>query len=143
MSTQRNNQLALTCFTDFQAGAGYAALFDIDSNADNEPDIASSARYGAVPQFHETAFPSGASAPLHIKDFRAVFINGVYAGCTGSGCSLVYTPGSGSGVINLPNGNAPIDQMTGWLLPNSTLPASLLENGVLGSLGPFQVRLSR
>ena len=132
-----------TCFADFQTGAGYAPLFDLDANNDNEPDIATSARYGAVPQFHETAFPSGASSPLHVKNFRAVFINGVYADCNGTGCSIVHTPGSGSGVISLPNGSAPVDQVTGWLLPDDTLPSSLLENGVLGSLGSFQVRLSR
>lgn len=132
-----------TCLTDFQAGGATTPLFDIDGDGDNEPDIVFSARYGAVPQFHETSFPSGNSAPLHIQNFRAVFINGLYAGCNGSGCSTIYTPGSGSGTITLPNGSAPVDQVTGWLLPDSTLPASLLENGVLGSLGAFQVRLSR
>ena len=135
-------QLA-TCFADFQAGSGYAALFDIDANGDNEPDIVFSARYGAVPQFHETSFPSGNSQPLHVKDFRAVYLNGIYADCNGTGCSIIHTPGSASGTINLPNGNAPVDQVTGWLLPNETLPPELLENGVLGSLGAFQVRLSR
>lgn len=131
------------CFADFVAGVSYPSLFDIDVNGDNEPDITSSARYGAVPQFHESSFPTGNSAPLHIKNFRGVFINGVYAGCNGSGCSTVYTPGSGSGVISLPNGNAPVDQITGWLLPEGTLPPNLLENGVSGALGAFQVRLSR
>ncbi len=132
-----------TCLTDFQTSSTFAPLFDLDANGDNEPDIVFSARYGAVPQFHETVFPSGNSAPLHVKNFRAVFINGIYADCNGSGCGIIYTPGSGSGVISLPNGSAPVDQVTGWLLPNETLPSSLLENGVLGSLGAFQVRLSR
>jgi len=132
-----------TCFTDFQLGIGYAALFDIDTNGDNEPDIVFSARYGAVPQFHETAFPTGNSAPLHIKDFRAVFVNGIYAGCNGTSCSIIHTPGSGGATITLPNGSAPIDQVTGWLLPDGTLPPELLENGVAGSLGAFQIRLSR
>lgn len=132
-----------TCFTDFQAGVGYIPLFDIDANGDNEPDIVESARYGAVPQFWETSFPSGNSGWLRIQDFRAIFINGLYFGCTGSSCSTTYTPGSGSGTINVPNGSAPLDQVSAYLLPDATLPASLVENGVGNSLGAFQIRLSR
>ena len=132
-----------TCFTDFQAGFGYVPLFDIDANGDNEPDIVGSARYGAVPQFWETGFPSGNSGLMHIRNFRAVFINGLYFGCNGNSCTTSYTPGSASGTLNLPNGSSPLDQVAGWLLPNSTLPPELLENGVLGSLGAFQVRLAR
>ncbi|GJM36866.1 MAG: hypothetical protein DHS20C19_02330 [Acidimicrobiales bacterium] len=132
-----------TCFADFQAGVGFVPLFDIDANGDNEPDITGSARYGAVPQFWESSFPSGNSGNLHIQSFRAVFLNGMFFGCNGSGCSTVYTPGSASGTLTLPNGSSPLDQVSGYLLPNSTLPPELLENGVLGSLGAFQIRLSR
>lgn len=132
-----------TCFVDYQAGFGFAVLFDRDANSDNEHDIASAARFGAVPQFWETTFPSGGSNPLHIKSFRAVYINGLDFGCTGTSCSVSHTPGSASGTLNLPNGSSPLDQVSAYLLPNSTLPPDLLINGVNGALGAFQIRLSR
>lgn len=132
-----------TCFADYQAGSGYVPLFDIDADGDNNPDIVESARYGAVPQFWETAFPGGNSGNLHIKSFRAVFLNGLYMGCNGNSCSTVYTPGNAGGTINAPNGSSPLDQITGYLLPDETLPPVLLENGIGNSLGAFQIRLSR
>lgn len=132
-----------TCFTDFQAGVGFAPLFDIDADGDNEPDITGSARYGAVPQFWESSFPNGNSGYMHIQRFRAIFINGLYFGCNGSGCATTYTPGNQAGTLTVPNGSSPLDQISGWLLPNSTLPPELIENGVLGSLGAFQIRLAR
>jgi Putative Flp pilus-assembly TadE/G-like len=131
------------CFADYQSGVGFAALFDIDTNDDDIPDIVGSSRYGAVPQFYETSFPSGGSSNLHVSGFRAVYLNGLYFGCNGTSCAISYTPGSVSGVLNLPNGGSPLDQVSGYLLPNSTLPPELVENGVGGSLGAFQVRLSR
>lgn len=131
------------CFTDFQAGTGYAPLFDADADGDGSADILASPRFGAVPQFHESAFPSGNSGDLHIARFRGVFINTLSFGCNGNSCAIVYTPGSQSGTLVLPNGSSPLSQMSAWLVPDAAFPPQVLENGVNGNLGVFQVRLSR
>ena len=130
------------CLTTYAAGSGFADLFDIDADNNGVYDIVGSPRFGVVPQFFELTFPEGASAALHLAGFRAVFINGLYFGCTGQSCSTVITPGSVTGTVSIPNGSSPLDQITGYLLPSEAVPDVLLANGVNGSLGPYQVRLS-
>ncbi len=129
-----------TCLTDY--AAGYVDLFDLDTDGDDVFDIVGSPRYRVVPQFVEQGFPSGGSGNLHISGFRAVFVNGLYFGCDGTDCSLVVTPGATTGQVTLPNGSSPLDQITGYLLPNAALPDDLIENGVNGELAAYAVRLS-
>lgn len=131
-----------TCLTAYAAGSGYIELFDIDANNDGAFDITTSARYGIVPQFLETTFPSG-NGFLTIGGFRAVFISGLYFKCNGVGCVVIHTPGSMAGPVSIPNGSSPLDQVTAYLLPTNALPDELIEHGINGELGLFQMNLSR
>lgn len=130
------------CLRDYAAGGGYATLFDLDEDGDEMPDIATSPRYGVVPQFMETSFPSGNSGWLRIGDFEAVFINQLYFGCNGTSCQTVLEPGTTASTVTVPNGSQPLDQLAGHLIPTAALPSTLVANGPDGSLGPFAVRLS-
>jgi hypothetical protein len=132
-----------TCLTAYAAGpSGFWPLFDIDANSDGAFDITTSARYGIVPQFIESAFPSG-TGWLTIGGFRAVFISGMHFKCNGVSCDLVHTPGSMAGPIAIPNGASPLDQVTAFLLPTIALPDELIEHGINGELGLFEMNLSR
>jgi hypothetical protein len=121
-----------TCLTDYDAGSGYDPLFDYDADFSGEPDLISSVRFSIVPQFVETTFPNG-NGNLHIREFRRVYVNDLYFGCDGSGaCSAIVRPGESTSTVSLPNGNSGgLDQVTGHLLPNSSLPEELqvTENG--------------
>lgn len=138
--TARTAQLT-TCLGDWRTAGPRGVLFDLDADADDVPDILGSARFGFAPQFVETGFPSG-NGYLRVKSHRGVFIQGMWFGCTGNGCATEYHPGEGTTQITIPNGK-PLDQITGFLLPNGTLPESIIANGAGGSLGPYSVSLSR
>jgi hypothetical protein len=134
-----------TCLLDFDAGT-YVELFDVDAYpADGIPDITLSPRFAIVPQFHEVAFPSGNSGNLTIKGYRAVFVQGLYFGCNGSSCPTVVTPGADptGSTISIPNGSSPLDQVSGFLLPYLSIDDNLIETGVGGNLGAYQIHLSK
>ena len=133
------------CLTDYAAGSGYVVLLGLDANGDDIPDITLSPRFAVVPQFHELGFPGGNSGTLTIAGYRAVFVQGLYFDCNGGGCNTIVTPGSTSSgqTISIPNGSSPLDQVSGFLLPYFSIDTSLIENGVGGNLGAFQLRLSK
>jgi len=130
------------CLLDYEAGAGaYETLFDHDADDDGDPDIVNSPRFAIVPQFIETGFPNGNSGSMRIAGYRAVFVQGLYFGCSGGGCSTIHTPGSATGSLNLPGGSSPLAQITSFLLPGGAAASDLLENGIDGELGAYQLRL--
>ena len=131
-----------TCLTAYATGgSSFATLFDHDGNGDGEPDIVGSPRFAIVPQFIETGFPSGNSAFMRIAQYRGVFLQVLWFGCNGTTCSVTHTPGSASGSLSLPNGGSPLAQISAYLLQGGALPSDLIDNGISGELGAYQLRL--
>lgn len=130
------------CLLDYEAGPGpYGVLFDYDTDGNGDPDIVDSPRFAIVPQFIETGFPNGNSGSMRIAGYRAVFVQGLYFGCSGNSCSTVHTPGSATGSLTLPGGSSPLAQITSFLLPAGSTDADLTDNGIGGELGAYQLRL--
>ena len=132
-----------TCLAEYAANpTTWARLFDLDADGDKEYDITDSPRYGIVPQFIETSFPSGASGYMRIAYFRGVFVFGLYFDCDGTSCSTIVRPGESTGPVSLPNGASPLSQVSSYYLPPSALPENLVENG-LDNEDPWVITLSR
>lgn len=125
------------CFPATCAGPLFAAT------GTNAGEIAQNPRFGVVPQFHEMGFPAGGSGYLHIDQFRGVFIQASYFGCNGTTCSIVHRPGDvSSAPLRMPNGNKPLEQITGFLLPVGAVPDEFIGNGVGGNLGALRIALA-
>jgi hypothetical protein len=138
---QRTANMA-TCLDQWRSTGPRGVLFDLDADGDDMPDIASSARFGYTPQFLERDFPNG-NGFLRIRKLRAVFLQGMWFGCTGNGrCDAIYHPGEGTATVTIGNGKA-LDQITAFLVPDAALPDVVLENGPGGALGPYSVELTR
>lgn len=138
---QRTAQVS-TCMEAYIASGTTEPLFDLDADGDGDLDIFSTSRFGIVPQFQESSFPSG-NGYLRLSGFRAVYIHGLYFGCSGGGtCSHVLHPGEGDSGITVPNGSSPLDQVTAILLPEHAVGPDLLSGGQTG-MGPYQTSLSR
>lgn len=111
-----------TCLNDYQqaiaSGANHVPLFTVDANGDGELDIIANPRFIVVPQLHETELPRGRKV-VRVAGFRAVWMQGLYFP---SGPRLVVTePGDPTDRVIVPNGGSPLGQVTGWLLPDTTL----------------------
>ena len=134
-----------TCLSDYASGTGFVVLFGYDANGDDIPDITLSPRFAVVPQFNENNLGNGNSKVLTIREYRAVFLQALYFGCNGRGCSIIVTPDPSldGQTISVSNGNSPLDQVTAHLLPYSSIDDSLVENGIDGNLGSYQLRLSK
>ena len=57
-----------------------------------EDDIADAIRFGFVPEMWEDDFGTPGT-PYHIEDFRPVYLDSTYYGCTANSCDIVHTPG--------------------------------------------------
>ena len=131
------------CLSQYQSSGSTGVLFDLDADGDVVPDILDAVRLAPVPQFEESSLPNGTSATMRIKEFRTVWIQGLWFGCNANSCSAVHEPGEGTAELNVGGGANTLDQMSSFLLPNSALPTDVHTNGANGKLGPYRVTLSR
>ena len=113
-------------------------------------DIFDTPRFGLIPQFHATAWPTGTSEPRTIRNLAPIFIQGLYYGCTGATCDLVFIPGDGSGDLCIPQGAgcknlaaSQVSQVSAIMLPADSLDMDELYYGPSGLLGPFEPQLSK
>lgn len=109
---------------DYVDGSGdtvnnYVPLFTNDSNVDGVQDIETNPRFAIVPQTAEETLPRGRKV-VTIAGFKAVWVQGLYFP---AGTTVIIEPGEPSSSVEIPNGGSPLDQVTGWLLPNSTVEA--------------------
>ncbi len=113
-----------TCLTDYvtgtAAGSVYEPLFTEDGDGNGKLDIDDNPRFAIVPQTIETTLPRGRKV-VRVSGFRAVWVQGLYFP-TGGGATIVEA-GESSPEVHVPNGGSPLDQVTGWLLPNNTVPS--------------------
>ena len=89
-------------------GAHTISLFD--------QALTKSARFAAVPILN--ADPSGGAGNYLITDFRPVYIETTYMGCTGFSCSVVHSPGEDDDATppaSCPNPLTAADTSCGWL----------------------------
>jgi len=121
------------CFSDYQAAGDNAPVFTARTHPFGQTvpidlyDIQLSPRFAYVPQFVQSTPPNGSSGNLNIAAFRAVFMEDVYAGCNGGGCSVDFSPGPwNTGSLGSSNQNA--GAMTAWVFPPTMLPTGLQGN---------------
>jgi len=121
------------CFTDYENGAYTGVVFGARTHPFGKTvpidlyDIQLSPRFAYVPQFFQATPPNGSSSNYNIEAFRAVYMEDLYAGCTGGGCSVDFSPGPwNTGSIGSSNQNA--SAMTAWVFPPSMLPVGLQGN---------------
>jgi hypothetical protein len=125
------------CFSDYNTGAYTTAMFTADTvnPGDGIYDIQLSPRFAFIPEFHDTSWPSGSSASLSIKKFRAAYIQTVFFKCSSGSCDIVFNPGETDGV---PSGggasNKTAESLSAMLFKDSMLPASIVTSGPGGSL---------
>lgn len=123
------------CFDEYLNGT-YSGVLFLDNDVTS---IADSPRFSYVPQFWEDAWPSGNSAPRHIKAFKATWIQATWwkKGNTVS----VFHPGEG-GSFNQ-GGNWQLRQLSGIVIPDDTLPMSLRGSTSGSGVNPFEAQLYR
>mgnify|MGYP001825401571 FL=1 len=140
-----NDQL-VDCLEEYAAdplGLGFGLLFDLDSDGDRVWDIADSPRFGYVPRMQESSFPAGTSGWLTIDGFQVVYIQSLFFGCTGTGCSDIVYPGidDADNSINVGGGASVLDQVSSLVLPAGSLPIELeFESALLDFTNPELVR---
>jgi hypothetical protein len=123
------------CLQDYQVGAaGYVQMFNAT--------MSGSPRFAYVPQFWESDWPPGNSEARHIRQFRAVFLDGIWLG-QGSN-QQAFRPGDPSGNFS-GGGNPQLRQVTGFLIPDNALPSVLRGDPPpwASGLNPYQVSLYR
>lgn len=117
------------CFDQWNTGS-YTVLFT--------EDIQMSPRFSYTPQFWESTLGSGGSSWPHVKQFRAVFIQGTFwkkgnkwsVHHPGEGCD---TSGGGSCASN-----ESLQQISGFVIPDLALPLDLRGNPPpYGNINPF------
>ena len=120
------------CFAEYEAGDYEGVVFGSDTDPfgrevpKNLFDIQLSPRFAYVPQFAQEIPPEGTSSNLNIADFRAIYIETIYAGCSG-GCNVEFSPGPwNTGSLGASNQNAAA--MTAWVFPPHMLPMGLRGN---------------
>jgi hypothetical protein len=92
-------------------------MFTVDSDGNGDFDINDNPRFAIVPQTIETTLPRGKKV-VRISGFRAVWIQGLYFP---AGTPVIIEPGDPRATVTVPSGGSPLDQVTGWLLPSSTV----------------------
>ncbi|MDH5371892.1 MAG: Tad domain-containing protein [Acidimicrobiia bacterium] len=108
-------------------GAGVGVIF--------EPTIKDAKRYAFVPEFH---IPFGTpGTEYRFKDFRPVYLNTTYYGCSAGTCSIVHTPGvsdtGGCGVDPIETCGTPgpwnnaLEAVTAFIFKPGMLPADALD----------------
>ncbi|MGI9611114.1 MAG: hypothetical protein ACR2NL_12545, partial [Acidimicrobiia bacterium] len=126
------------CLTTYVAGDGgghplpYTATIFTD-------DLKESPRFGYVPQFWESSWPSG-NGWQHIARFKAAFIQATWWKKGNS--TNAFHPGE-DGTFNQ-GGNWSLIQLSGIVIPDNTLPSSLRGNPPPGGgVNPFTPELFR
>jgi hypothetical protein len=136
-TTATKAQMAL-CLDEYRLSGSVVELFTDDADADGQPDILATPRFGFAPLFHPHV-PSG-DLTLHtgtdryrIAEFLPVFLQTTYIQCNPSGCAGVFDPGEvGTGLPVSSSKKA--DALTALLLPRSTLPPVALSLAPGGSV---------
>ena len=116
------------CLADYRAGGYTTPLFTSDTidPGDGTYDIELGPRFAFVPLFWENAWGTGTETHL-IKAFLPVYIQTLFFGCNGNTCALTWNPGeNGNGPLG---NNEKVESMTAMLLPNTTLPSSIIDAG--------------
>jgi hypothetical protein len=119
-----------TCFSDYAAGSGCSTvpcqgdLLTMNSRVETPIDlydIQLSPRFGYVPRL-TGPFPSGTSGTVQVSEFKAVYIQRLFAKCNASSCAVDFDPGSGDGPQNQA-GKA--EAITAFVIPADMLPGTL------------------
>jgi len=118
-----------TCLTDYLLGDyefggetvnDFVPLFTEDVDVNGEFDIEDNPRFAIVPQSLEEVLPRGHKV-VTIAGFKAVWVQGLYY--PNGDTPIIMEPGQPEASVAIPNGGSPLDQVTGWLLPDSTVDA--------------------
>ncbi|MGH9084815.1 MAG: pilus assembly protein TadG-related protein [Acidimicrobiales bacterium] len=123
--TATKAQMAL-CLDEYRLTGSVVELFIEDSDADGQPDILATPRFGFAPLFHPHVPSSDITLRTgtdryRIAEFLPVFLQTTYLQCNPGGCAGIFDPGEvGSGLPVASNKKA--DALTALLLPRSTLP---------------------
>jgi hypothetical protein len=136
--------LLMKCLSDYMAGGHSGVLFG-KRDSSGEYAILSSPRLGFLPQFWGNTWGTGANWQ-RIKAVRPVFLQRLYFRAGNEW--LVFQPGEGTGDLGIRQGAKyqkleDVQQVTGFLLPDVTLPREILDNGPGGTLGPYHIELYR
>lgn len=116
-----------TCLTDYKAGDyvvdgetmnDYVPWLTYDGDGNGEYDVETSRRFAIVPQTAEESLPNGKKV-VTIAGFKAVWVQGLYF--PNGGTPVIVEPGQPSASVTVPSGGSPLDQVTGWLLPDSVV----------------------
>lgn len=96
-------------------------------------DLASSSRFGWVPQLWEDDFTGN---PYHIELFRPVYLDTTWYKCSSADCNIMYTPGIGDSSPICPvapvdtritcgtpgDKNDTLEAVTSWILEAAIVP---------------------
>lgn len=127
------------CLEDYAAEppGTYAVIFSPDLGDKDGGNW--SARFGYAPQFWESDL---SSTWLHIKRYRAIFIQGTW--WKGGMSWVVHSPGEACSSCG--NSSYSLQQVSAFIIPDDALPAELRgdppSSGV-GFINPFKVDLAR
>ncbi len=123
------------CFDDYETGGSAVGctgpcegvVFGLDTTAEtpiNLYDIQMSPRYAYVPVFVEGNPPSGSSANVHIAGFQAVFMQGIFGGCSSNSCSVEFEPGPWN-TASQGAANTSIESLVAFVFADTMLPGGL------------------
>lgn len=118
------------CLTDYVAAGSTTIIFSTN--------LGSAPRFAYLPQFWENTWPNGNSAWRHIKAFRATYVQTTW--WKKGGTTTPFSPGEPTGTFT---GNAQLRQLSGFLLPDNTLPIELRGSAVGQPINPYIPELYR
>lgn len=123
-----------TCIADYRNGGYTGTVFDRDSASESPLDIYDiqlSTRFAYLPQFAQSG-PCGNGYCLQVLRFRAVYLQTLFGGCSGSSCDINYEPGPWN-PASVGAGNKKADQISGWVIPARMLPGNIGDGpGIIG-----------
>ena len=91
-------------------------------------DIQLAPRFTYIPQFVQTEPPSGSSSDLNVREFRAIYINEVFSGCSSRGdCDVSFAPGPWNTEAQGAS-NDKTEAVSAWVLNSTMLPVGLRGN---------------
>ena len=120
------------CFADYDAGDFTGVVFAANTDPFGKEvpvdlyDIQLTPRFAYVPQFVQAVPPSGASSDLNVANFRAIFMDTIYSGCS-SGCSVEFSPGPWN-TSSLGESSQKASAVTAWIFEAAMLPVGLRGN---------------
>jgi hypothetical protein len=118
------------CLNDYVSG-GHSAVMFLES-------ISESPRFAYVPQFHESDWPSGTSGPRHILRFKSTFLETTW--WKKGAATEAFHPGDG--LNHSAGGPWQMIQISGFVIPDSTLPEELRGDPLpVGGLNPYDWQL--